>query len=231
MTPLRFVDLPKIRTVTTFGDKLLRANSAFINTNTNTRIKLYEKIIEMLETRMLCYSDMAKELKSSGGYPGGVILPLWYSDNIADYWDIAGLPRSIPGVFYVPGTGNNSAQIPAVLSFVTNQSRQEISGWYLAIGDSNSFSIFVESNNSAKTIYSRKGKMPLEKKLQLRCTLYINEGANSPIERDIIERSLRPYEVEAGKGINARIIFDGNNFEIRGYPAIYGNSLVFRGIF
>ena len=61
ITPLRFVDVPKIRTITTFGEKLVLANSAYTNTITITRIWLYENLIEMLKARIRCYNDMAKE--------------------------------------------------------------------------------------------------------------------------------------------------------------------------
>ena len=69
MTPLRFVDMPKIRTMTSYGEKLVLANSAYINTITNTRIMVYEYIITMLKTRILCYNDLVKEFSS------GMVIP------------------------------------------------------------------------------------------------------------------------------------------------------------
>jgi len=223
-TPLRFVDVPKIRTVTSYGATMITANNAYIYQTTETRIRLLEKIIEMVETRLLCYNDLFKEFSND------IVIPPWYSDNISDYWDIAGLPRTISGTFYAPGTGNLTLQIPAVLSFVPQQSEQNISGWFLAIGESGDFSIFIESRNSAKTIYSRKGITAQERRVQINCTLYINNNANAPTERDVIDRCLRPRIIGASEGINIRIIFDGNTFEIREYPA-RRSALIFRGTF
>ncbi|MDR0758916.1 MAG: hypothetical protein LBF74_02255, partial [Treponema sp.] len=58
-SPLRFVDMPKIRTITAFGDRIILENSTYINTVSNTRIWLYEKIIGLLEARLLYYRDIA----------------------------------------------------------------------------------------------------------------------------------------------------------------------------
>jgi hypothetical protein len=161
-----------------------------------------------------------------------ITTPSWYSDNISDYWDIAKLPRTISGTFFSPGIGDFSVQIPAVLSLVPSPVEQGISGWFFSIGESNSFSIFIESRNSAKMIYSRKGKTPQKRKLQLDCALYINNNANAPTEQDVIERCLRPYLITGiTESISARIIFDGKTFEIREYPIQRGTSPIFRGSF
>jgi len=163
----------------------------------------------MLETRLLCYNDLAKELARSSTNTGAI--PPWYSDNISDYWDIAGLPRSISGFFSYQESIDKFVQIPAVLSFVPSQSGQNISGWFFAIGESSDFSFFIESQKSAKTIYSRRGKTPQEQRLRLKCTLYINDGESD--------------------GLDVRIKFDGKTFEIREYPSRRSNSLIFRGNF
>jgi hypothetical protein len=65
MTPLRFVDVPKLRTITSFGETVVLANNAYVYSTSNTRIQLYEKIIGMLETRIRHYRNMAKELSRS----------------------------------------------------------------------------------------------------------------------------------------------------------------------
>jgi len=159
---------------------------------------------------------------------------VWYSDNIIDYWNIAGLPNTMEGIFYTP----QSIQITASLTFVAPQSDKNVSGWFFAIGNSSNFSIFMESRNSAKIIYSRRGLSPQERRLQFDCKLYINNSANNAVERDIIERCLRPFisgsASAASRGtsesINVRITFDGRILEIREYPARRANSIIFRGI-
>ena len=157
-----------------------------------------------------------------------IVLPQLYSNNMADYWDIAGFPRTIAGTFFIPETENLPVQIPAVLSFALPQTEQN--GWFLAIGESKAFSIFIESRNSTKTIYRRRQKTLKGRKLQIECILHINENANTPTERNIIERCLQPIIMGVSDSINIRIIFDGKIFEIREYPARRDNPLVFRGI-
>jgi hypothetical protein len=187
----------------------------------------------MLEIRIRCYNDLIKELSIST--ENTITLPSWYSDNISDYWDIAGLLRTISGTFsYREAANKPPIQKQADLTFIPSQSGQNISGWFFAIGESDSFSIFIESQNIAKTIYSRKGKTPLEKKLEFKGKLYINSFANSQIEQDIIENILRqylkPYNQDNNESIDIRIRFDGRTFEILENPARGDNPPIFRGV-
>jgi len=62
MTPLRFVDMPKIRTMTGYGEKLITANSAYIYATTNARIELCERVIAMLEARIRSYKGLMREV-------------------------------------------------------------------------------------------------------------------------------------------------------------------------
>jgi hypothetical protein len=124
----------------------------------------------------------------------------------------------------------------AVISFVRPETEPELFGWYLSIGETVSsartdagFSIFIDPLKSPRAVYSRQGKTPGEKRLQLDCTLYINPGTNSPVEQEIIDSVLKPFIRENSQGIGARITFDGENFEIQEYPATHGNKIIFRG--
>jgi hypothetical protein len=237
-TPLRFVDVPKIRTITTFGSEIILANSSYISNISNIRIWLYEKIIELLEMRLLHCRELEKEQTETWSNPSGAAKTpsaSRYSENIADYWDGAGLPSLVSGAFFGPETRPRRTR-PAVLSFLRNETEPEIFGWRFSIGESaasaaenQGFSIFVDPLKSLQTIYSRRGKNPKEKPIQLDCVLYLNTAANSPVEKDIINRMLAPFIKENDQGIKARIRFDGKDFEIRQYPAEHKNSLIFRG--
>jgi hypothetical protein len=130
-------------------------------------------------------------------------------------------------------------QRPGVLSFIrpgTKPEEPELLGWYLSIGETVSsaradtdFSIFIDPLKSPGTIYSRNGKTPEEKRLQLDCAIYINPGINSPVEQEIIDRMLKPFVNANNQRIEARISFDGRTFEIRQYPARNSSPLIFRG--
>jgi hypothetical protein len=148
----------------------------------------------------------------------------------------AGLPSVISGTFFNPEIVSRQTQGPAVLSFLRPETEPELFGWYLSVGESSAspaanqgFSIFIDPLKSPRVIYSRDGKNPKEKKVQLACTLYVNPGTNSPVEQMIIDRVLKPVINKHDQGIEARIIFDGDTFEIREYPAAHANSLIFRG--
>jgi hypothetical protein len=235
MSPLRFVDVPKIRTVVQFGDRIVLENSSYVYSTSNVRIWAYEKILELLEVRLRCYNELAKEFSgtdSNASNAAEITFPYWYSENISAYWDIAGLPRVIPGTFFSPGR----TQIPAVLSFVPSGKEPELFGWYFSIGEpvhsaraDNSFSIFIDPLKSPRAIYSRKSRTPEQKTLQLNGILYIKSGTNSPIGQGIIDRVLKPFINETSRGIKVRIRFDGRTLEIREYPATHSNPLIFRG--
>jgi hypothetical protein len=185
----------------------------------------YEKIIELLEVRINCYEDMANALKKD---VETAILPDWYSETITGYWDIAGLPRKISGTFFGPSL-SPPEQISAVLTFPDDEAERKYFGWRFTARENSPFLFFIDPGKSAKTIYSRKGKTPVQNAIRLDCTLYINPGARTVLDQNIIEHCLKPFIKPDSEGINVRISFDGNTFEIREYPATHGNPLIFRG--
>ncbi|MDR2049828.1 MAG: hypothetical protein LBP69_10275, partial [Treponema sp.] len=236
ITPLRFVDVPKIRTVTSFGDKIILTNNLYVTMFSDIRIWIYEKIIELLELRLFRYNELARELAetnaSSAAETSG---PLRCSENIADYWDIAGLPHVISGTFFGPRPGQQTQRY-AVLSFRRSGTEPELFGWCFAIGESVSaamaddgFSLFIDPLKNPGVIHSLAAKDPKQKRVRLDCTLYSNPGTNSPVAQEIIDHILKPFIVGHDRGIKVRISFDEDRFEIRQRPAQQGNSLIFSG--
>jgi hypothetical protein len=229
---LRFLDFPKIRTITSHGDKIVLANSLYIDAVSRSRIWVDKKIIELLDIRIACYEDMAEALEGSAER---VSVSRWYSDTVTGYWDIAGLPRAVEGSFFSPFPAF-SGRMPAVLTFRHEKTGQEYFGWQLAVDDS-SFFIFIDPKKSLETIYRRGNKTPARHSplpfgkwpLQLECTLYVNPAANSAVEKNIIARCLAPFTRADRQGIDALITFDGDVFEIQEYPALHGSTLIFRG--
>jgi hypothetical protein len=216
--------------MTNYGENIVLANSAYTDVISDTRIWVDQRIIRLLDARLRCYGDMAKNFEKS---KETATIPDWYSDTITGYWDIAGLPHTVSGAFFslsTPGTG----QIPAVLTFVKDETGQEYFGWYFSIGEftikeNTNFSLFLDPRKSAATIYSRNGKTPSERTVRLDCTLYASPNITTAIERNIIEQCITPFIRADREGIDVRIIFDGNTFEIREHPAAHGNTLIFQG--
>jgi hypothetical protein len=236
-SPLWFIDVPKIQTITNYGEEIVLANSAYTDLISDTRIWVNEKIINLLETRILMFEGMKEQFERTGE-PAHT--PPWFSESIAGYWDIAGLPHRVTGTFFSLST---EEQMPAFLTFAKDEPGQDF-GWYLTIGESTlddsavdefpggvniSFSLFLDPRTSAKNIYSRSGKTPEQRTLRLDCTLYANPGITTVLERSIVDQYITPFVRADREGVDVRITFDGNTFEIREHPAAHGNTLIFRG--
>jgi hypothetical protein len=205
-------------------------NSAYTGTISDIHIWVIRKIVELLETRILCYEDIARQFEKT---KKTAVIPPWFSETIGEYWDIAGLPHEVSGTFFYPGL-SLAVQVPTVptmLTFVKDEGGQNF-GWYFSIGkndENDAISLFLDPQKSAKTIYARAGKTPAQRTIQLDCTLYANPAMGGDVERDIVERRIKPFARADREGIDVRIIFDGNTFEIWEYPAAHANTLIFRG--
>jgi hypothetical protein len=226
ITPFRFIDAPKIRTMTNYGDKIVLANSMYTTNTSDTRIWIDKELIELLEVRIKCYEEMAKLFSETNS----VSIPAWYSETITEYWDIAGLPRSITGNFISPG----GEEIPATVRLHTGEENGDLLGWYLSIGGNNSFTFFLDPKKSAATIYSRqgrrRGKTPEPGRVKINCALYVNPGRTTYLERRIIENSITPFNRTDQEGIDVSVAYNGSVFEIRESPPRHGgNTLIFRG--
>jgi hypothetical protein len=61
--PLRFIDVPKIRTIATYGDRIVLANSAFACIIAEQRIELDEQLLELVNARIKRYEQLNREGK------------------------------------------------------------------------------------------------------------------------------------------------------------------------
>jgi hypothetical protein len=228
LSPLRFLNVPKIRTITSHGESIVLANSAYIDVISDVRIWIDKKIVEFLDVRIKCYEDMDRLFEKG---VETVSVPAWYSDTITGYWDIAGLPRRITGTFFGPSMLREQVeQIPSVLNFRENgDGKEPLFGWYLSLGEKDPFFLFIDPRRSVRTIFSRNGRTPEDRTVQLDCTLYVNPSADGSPERRIAEQCLAPLNRIDREGIDVKIIFDGNTFEIREYPPVHGSAPLFRG--
>jgi hypothetical protein len=60
LSPLRYVDVPKLRTITSYGEQIVLINSAYNNVISNIRIKHIEKIIADLDNRIRYYKNLKR---------------------------------------------------------------------------------------------------------------------------------------------------------------------------
>jgi hypothetical protein len=222
-SPLRFINVPKFRTLIRYGKEIILQNNAYIDRFVENLAWVHQKNIELLALRIDAYTEAAKRAEREGG---SVALPPWFSEHVTGYWDIAGLPHTIQGSFFSPLSGT-AATPPVTLTFVPPQNEQSVFGWYFAAGPS--YTLFIDPQKSLRTIYRRKGKTPQERAITLDCVIYPDSTGKPSVEKNIIAQCLEPFAAENRNSIKAQIMFDGENFEIREYPAVHNNNVIFRG--
>jgi hypothetical protein len=61
ITFLNYVDIPKIKTMTTFGKRIVLVNKGYSDTMFNTRIALYRELVKLLQARIKDYSRLEKQ--------------------------------------------------------------------------------------------------------------------------------------------------------------------------
>jgi hypothetical protein len=215
---LQFVNIPKIRTMISFGRELVLINYSYINTISDVQIWIHEKILDRLDLRIQMLKDLAKQ--AARGKPASP--PDWYSESVAAYWDIAGLPKRISGVFFDSALLPLQA-IPAVLSFTPHEGDLELFGWYLSAGDSPAYNFFVDPKRSIHTIHSRRGKSPAEQAISLDCTIYTDPGLRAG------EQGIRRFIRGDNTAIDVTISFDGENFIIKEDRRSGNDEIIFRG--
>jgi hypothetical protein len=125
MSPLRFVDIPKLRTLTSYGREILLTNSEYINGAADTRSRVYRQIIELLDARIACYEDV-RRLLAHGAL--SVPMPGKYSETLTGYRQIAGIPQIVTGHFQAAGY----PPVAAVLRFVRTGTDADYLGWHIA---------------------------------------------------------------------------------------------------
>ena len=64
LSPFRYVDVPKLRTITSYGEQIVLINDAYNNVISNIRIQHIEKVIADLEDRIRYYRKL-KEFQGS----------------------------------------------------------------------------------------------------------------------------------------------------------------------
>ncbi|MDR1094802.1 MAG: hypothetical protein LBL31_00255 [Spirochaetaceae bacterium] len=229
-SPLRFVNVPKFRTLIGFGKEIILQNNAYIDRFVESLAWVHQKNIGLLDLRIAAYTDLAERAERAEKEDGPVSLPPWFSEQVTGYWDIAGLPRAVRGTFFssagraAPGEEETP---PVTLAFVPPQDEQSVFGWYLAAGPS--YTLFIDPQDSLETVYRRKGKTPGERALTLDCVIYAHSSGKRGVEEASVAQYLESFAGENRNGIKARVTFDGETFEIREYPALHNNRVIFRG--
>jgi hypothetical protein len=222
-SPLRFVDVPKFRTLIGFGKEIILQNNAYIDRFVESLAWVHQKNIGLLDLRIAAYTELAERAEKEDG---PVSLPPWFAEQVTGYWDVAGLPRAMRGTFF-SSAGRDEETPPVTLAFVPPQNEHSVFGWYLAAGPS--CTLFIDPQDSLEAIYRRKGKTPRERAVTLDCVIYAHPAGKRGVEKSSVAQYLESFASETRNGIKARVTFDGETFEIREHPTLHNNRVIFRG--
>jgi hypothetical protein len=62
ITFLKYIDLPKIKTMTSFGKRIVLINKGYSDTMYNTRLALYQDLVTLLQGRIKEYRRMERQM-------------------------------------------------------------------------------------------------------------------------------------------------------------------------
>lgn len=144
VTLLNKIDFPKIKTMTSFGGRLLQSNAESFKSSYEYRSLTAPHIISILELRLKAYEKLEKDIEKNGI----AVLPVQLKNSYTEYFDEVKIPKSLSGT--TPKMNKNS-------TFTRIDDLPMYPGFYVEIGEGDSAqTVIVTAKKAAKTIFSRK---------------------------------------------------------------------------
>lgn len=199
VTLLNQIDFPKIKTMTSFGGRLLKSNAESFKSSYEYRSLTAPHIISILDLRIKAY----EKLESGINKDGNAVLPENLKNSYTEYFDEVKIPSEISG--RTPGLDKNS-------TFSRIDELPMYPGFFVAIGEGETEqTMIVMAKKAAKTIFSRglgdNTKENLKKKpLKMKVT-FIPEKGKSKYLKSIADISF--IEKKTGK-----LTWDGEMLKI-----------------
>ncbi len=171
VTLLNQIDFPKIKTMSSFGGRLLKSNAESFQSFYEYRSLTAPHVISLLDLRIKAYKKLENEIEQNGN----AVLPNQLRNSYAEYFDEAKIPDFVEGISPRKFKAEKA-------SFSRINSLAMYPGFYLTIGDSsNEQTVLVVAQKSAKTIFDRGKKNNsyenLKKKpLKLKVNFIVEEG-------------------------------------------------------
>jgi hypothetical protein len=218
ITLLNFVDMPKIYTITRFGKKIISVNKTYTDLISDNRIWIDSTLIELLDIRIKIYTQAAVSL--ARGEPA-FVLPPEFAETAAGYWRIAGLPFELSGTF-----GRGSDERPASLS--SELLEEGFFGWVLKVGENPLFSLLVEPEDAARTIFSRGNKTAGEAPFRLKGILSVKSIDLEGEGMTYYNRTVGALIKDNGQ-LKIDISFDGKELIIKHRRFLGRDFVVFHG--
>jgi hypothetical protein len=213
---LKYIDIPKIYTITRFGKRILTVNKTYTDLISDNRIWIDRNLIDLLDIRIKSYTQMAGRI--AGGAPEAAFPP-GFGETPRGYWEIAGIPAELAGTF-----NEGADALPAFLS--PELLDQGFFGWILQVGEIPLFSFTVEPQDSPRIIYARNGKPAEKAPYRFQGTLSLNM-TNSQKEGTYYNKTVAPFFGD--RRIKVDITFDGKELVILYKRFFKKDFIIFRG--
>lgn len=199
VTLLNQIDFPKIKTMTSFGGRLLESNADSFKSSYEYRSLTAPHIISILDLRIKAYEKLENEINKDGS----AVLPENLKNSYTEYFDEVKIPSEISGK--TPGLNKDS-------TFYRIDELPMYPGFYVEIGEGETEqTVIVTAKKAAKTIFKRDlgddTKENLKKKpLKMKVT-FIPEKGKSKYLKSIADISF--IEKKTGK-----LTWDGETLKI-----------------
>jgi hypothetical protein len=182
-TLLDRIDFPKLKTMTSHGDDIIRANARAYRFMASTQERAYAKLLQLLKQRISAYEDALEAL--DGGAPR-VGLPARFRETFSEYLALAGIPALLQGT--------SPAQADRAASVYGLPQAPLFPGLVLAIGDAGAGPGDAETvalvvlDDLPRAVMSRSeaeaAARPLRVKGTLQGVLQRGNGALQPLDGD-----------------------------------------------
>ncbi len=146
VTLLNQIDFPKIKTMTSFGGRLLKSNAENFKSFYEYRSLTAPHIIQLVDLRLKEYENLAKSVENNGV----AVLPARLKNSYTEYFDEVFIPAAIQG---------ETPKISKISSLSRLDTLPMYPGFYLAIGENkNEQSVVVVAKKAADEIFKRGKK-------------------------------------------------------------------------
>lgn len=147
ITLINQINFPKIKTMTSYGGRLLKSNYQNYSSTYEYRSMTGPHIISLTDVRIKAYKKLLNDVRSGGRG----VLPKQLETTYTGYFNVAGIPATLDGNCV-------SAKKPAV--FQTIPEMPMYPGFILQIGDGDSGQdVNIVAQKAAKTIFARKEEL------------------------------------------------------------------------
>lgn len=210
VTLLNQIDLPKIKTATSFGGELLAQNARTYKAQAQSRTWTYSHLLELLELRIAAYKALQKVLEEGAA---SVSIPEKLFNTHYQYLKVATLPDTIQG--------HSPLQEECCATAFLLPDVPLFPGYCLVLQQEGEFYyVLAELEQSVKAIYHRNIQPSQENPLALPVKFQVFSDSG------LLPNALKKLDKQQG-----RLLWDGSQLMIEGKKGFWKKMPVFLGDF